>query len=830
MSRTDGIYLPRLPPSHMRVGTLPVTAQSYSWLREQTRDLATDPLGSVIPPEPAHKAFLGSPRYDLPPHVYSDPVMYEEVFIKEVPPTRKLPDRMAERPLTYNAYDSLHDPHCRGFLLNSRVFRRHLERQGFVTSDMRVVAAPSEQRQRVRAHELLERREMLIEKLRERNEDRKLRLRETPTKLPKILKWSIEKSQAREKQKQFNIHKLKSYKRITEIETKKNLQDLAEKEAKRIEALLENLELQREKYKLENEQRFNRQLKQDYERRFADKKRGKDIAFWRMESDRIHNRIIHMTLLKWTEKQPDTPAYQLDDTVTSYLQRLRIEDLTPLSEQGEDQKSVIGYLADDNERQELIEQIISDISKESITPIEERRGDTTPDNVPLAIETIPSPTVSSRADEVVEISYSPIEQDIELDTQDGILKEPENVVVEPRSPEDTASDLDRPSETDAFSGEEEFDLTYLTPMEKFYYIMNESLRSVDPEDTGSVMLEGLLQVLKQPNLGLYLTDEELHFIGSQFGTNRFQTVNYNTILPNIPQILSAIYHQRSQQQLINYSYSFEEMWCQLYHPNTGYLYFNKFSQQLTDERPEDFRPSLKDDLFEEVVIEMIFLTDARKDGVIDQDEFNNFISLQSTLTTNQISELRDGFNTLANVTKDGVFYLHYNGFVELAHQLIKFLYQNMLPGKSVWVELPSIKVKSFWFNKQTGQTSLTRPKSEESVRTPEKRTTIGSRPQPLPAIEEVPSRPTSTVPTPILPEGTVVSATPTPPALKRKDTPRNARRSILNKETVKGDESKRDSKSDQELETKLSERLSSQPIKEETGDIDSSKFDTVAVP
>ena len=82
------------------------------------------------------------------------------------------------------------------------------------------------------------------------------------------------------------------------------------------------------------------------------------------------------------------------------------------------------------------------------------------------------------------------------------------------------------------------------------------------------------------NLGLYLTEEELHFIGSQYGTNRFQTVNYNSILPSLPQVFSSIYHQRSQLQLTSYGYSFEEVWSQLYHPNTGYIYFNKFSKQV----------------------------------------------------------------------------------------------------------------------------------------------------------------------------------------------------------------------------------------------------------
>lgn len=125
-----------------------------------------------------------------------------------------------------------------------------------------------------------------------------------------------------------------------------------------------------------------------------------------------------------------------------------------------------------------------------------------------------------------------------------------------------------------------------------------------------------------------------------------------------------------------------------------------FFSQLTDERPEDFRPSLRDDLFEEVIIEMIFLTDTRKDGVIDHEEFSNFLSLQSTpLSANQITEMKELFTSMASVTQDGVFYLHYNEFVGVVHQLITFLYQNMVPGQSVWVELPSTKVSEPQINR-----------------------------------------------------------------------------------------------------------------------------------
>ena len=68
--------------------------------------------------------------------------------------------------------------------------------------------------------------------LRERNDDRKLRLRETPPKLPKILKWSVERTEAREKQREFNLHKLKSKKRIEQMEERNAKQDSARREGK----------------------------------------------------------------------------------------------------------------------------------------------------------------------------------------------------------------------------------------------------------------------------------------------------------------------------------------------------------------------------------------------------------------------------------------------------------------------------------------------------------------------------------------------------------------------------------------------------------------------
>lgn len=59
-------------------------------------------------------------------------------------------------------------------------------------------------------------------------------MREVTPKLPKILKWTLERTEARERQKQFNLLKLKSQKRILEIDSKKKMEDLARKEGENI--------------------------------------------------------------------------------------------------------------------------------------------------------------------------------------------------------------------------------------------------------------------------------------------------------------------------------------------------------------------------------------------------------------------------------------------------------------------------------------------------------------------------------------------------------------------------------------------------------------------
>ena len=123
----------------------------------------------------------GTPRQDLPDHVYRDAAMFDDVFDKQ---GRLLSNRNTPKitsPLTsigYNRYNnyicgrpslqcslsnSLNDPHCRRLFLNNRALREHLVHLGMLTDDLRVVATTKEQRQKIRAHELLERKEQLVQ-------------------------------------------------------------------------------------------------------------------------------------------------------------------------------------------------------------------------------------------------------------------------------------------------------------------------------------------------------------------------------------------------------------------------------------------------------------------------------------------------------------------------------------------------------------------------------------------------------------------------------------------------------------------------------------------
>jgi len=138
--------------------------------------------------EPSYTSYLGTPRQDVPQHVYTDTAMYEDVFEKKGS-FIKNPTHNISCPLSQNynrcnicllAYyhfaplhvPSLHDSHCRHLYLNNHKLREHLINLGLITEDLKIVSSTQQQRQKIRAHEMLERKELLLTRMKEKQTKR----------------------------------------------------------------------------------------------------------------------------------------------------------------------------------------------------------------------------------------------------------------------------------------------------------------------------------------------------------------------------------------------------------------------------------------------------------------------------------------------------------------------------------------------------------------------------------------------------------------------------------------------------------------------------------
>ena len=65
----------------------------------------------------------------------------------------------------------------------------------------------------------------------------------------------------------------------------------------------------------------------------------------------------------------------------------------------------------------------------------------------------------------------------------------------------------------------------------------------------------------------------------------------------------------------------EDRWLQLQSPNMGYLYMEKTTGLVTRERPIDYRPYLREDPFEDVIVDLFETADTNRDGYVDMHEF-----------------------------------------------------------------------------------------------------------------------------------------------------------------------------------------------------------------
>lgn len=68
----------------------------------------------------------------------------------------------------------------------------------------------------------------------------------------------------------------------------------------------------------------------------------------------------------------------------------------------------------------------------------------------------------------------------------------------------------------------------------------------------------------------------------------------------------------------------------------GYIYMQKTTGLIQKDRPDDYRPFLKDDLFEDVIVDLFVTADSNRDGYIDSNEFYSVRNVLAKLPINQL--------------------------------------------------------------------------------------------------------------------------------------------------------------------------------------------------
>lgn len=68
----------------------------------------------------------------------------------------------------------------------------------------------------------------------------------------------------------------------------------------------------------------------------------------------------------------------------------------------------------------------------------------------------------------------------------------------------------------------------------------------------------------------------------------------------------------------------------------GYIYMQKTTGLIQKDRPDDYRPFLKDDLFEDVIVDLFVTADSNRDGYIDNNEFYSVRNVLAKLPINQL--------------------------------------------------------------------------------------------------------------------------------------------------------------------------------------------------
>lgn len=688
MSRTEGVSLPRLPTSHTRVTSShalqPVSARAAKSERHR-RALS----------EPSYTAYIGTPRQDVPHHVYHNAAMYDDVFDKQgkLFIGRNTPKIVS--PLNTIGYSSLNDPHCRKLFLNNRKLRSHLMTLGLITDDLKVVATTAEQRQKIRAHELLERKEQLILKL-EQQEKQRLERLQRRFDIPPTYRETVRKEEDR-KERMGKLESIKIGKIMKEEEKKKNLEE-RNREAKRskLKQVMENARLSEQAQR--NAERDQQEFIEvaAYERMYS--KHGKLLAKWHRDSDILHNKMIVMERKHWAKlrnKRGSTGVRRASDdseidieATTVPAARLRERSEQDIHTAATPQEAVIPEAPEAIEhREKESAEVEATAGAETRDNAEElalqQTTETPPPPLPLEGESTAKQQQEDRSTAAADTTRTEAERGEDVEEGPAVDEGPLGVTAE----EEEVLVLDQEQSA-----------------QQFTQILVDTFESVDHEGSGYLSVDSVIQVLDSRDLGLQLVEQELLYIAGQVDVYGNGYVPFAQLAPSLLDILLQLYNERAQTCIEQYGGYTEEQWCEIFPPKGGVCYLHKLSGVLQYGRPRDFRPTLEGDVFEESIVDFFEATDSDKDGVIDYEDFYALLlspMVSTRIYSNQTEELLQLYE---NVSFEGRMTLEQ--FAEVARALLLMIYQNTYPDVEEWIELQCRKFGTFWFNKNTGESHI----------------------------------------------------------------------------------------------------------------------------
>eukprot|EP00117_Sycon_ciliatum_P019799 scpid24520/ scgid0157/ len=733
MSRTREFNLPRLPNTSHRI------VASVSTLQAVTRE------------QNEFKSFLGTRRQDITSAVLRDPIMFDDVFCKQ----GRLEEQNAPKadlPLTCRPYNSLHDKHLRRMFVRDPKLRKHLVNQGLITEDMRVCSSEKEVREKIRSHEMLERKELLKQQLEEREKGRLVRLQEVtkhmafdpllqaqsrpPSRLPPVLDWSQRQERKRQAMKVATQTKKTESKRKKEEEKAEKSKNEKQLQHQRWLKHLEEEELERERRRHAEMLRQQELRSAHYDRKFANLPRGQQLAEWHKVADLLQSRMIFMQHQVWPPDHhlqhstgtgggaagasrhagashsrrhsamgDQAPRHGGSQTIDALnMDSLKRHLLAMDTGVGEDHSSLALATS------EYASQI--SLSGEAGRPVDDTRQQQSADHAHRGGESTPTTSkasVSSKKSAKSPASGSP---------KAGATPEktsPKDDVVQTSDSGDQKegagdSSTDAPDEGGSLelgpppAPQDELEMHILT-----------ALQSVDNDSSGFITTEDVLNALQFHSEILEFHEGHLEAL-QQLCQELVEThhmavhgpegcLSYQHALPEITDLI----RQASADVVAElYPSGNVYVWSQLPDALVRHtLWFNRETSELALERPADDLPIVRDEFFEETMVNMFIEYDLNQDNLLDRNEFLKLLQspgVGSRLTVEQVEELWMLF------TESPLNSLDFDHFVPFARLLILRIYGNQYTEEEQeWIELSCPICPRFWYSKVTGQTILLPP-------------------------------------------------------------------------------------------------------------------------